>query len=212
VARVRYAAAVASGANTRERAAPEPALRRQQLADAALTVLGTSGSRGLTHRAVDEAAGLPAGSTSNHFRTRAALLEAAAVRHVELDLPAPADVEAVAAATQTLSREQMRELVLAGLERVLDPAARTQLAARYELVLEATRSPALHAVMGRSRARFTDLIVLLLRGGGCARPEAHAAQLIALLDGLTVDRLQETTPPLERAGVAELLDRFFATC
>jgi len=199
-----------SGADTRERAAPEPALRRQQLADAALTVLGTSGSRGLTHRAVDEAAGLPAGSTSNHFRTRAALLEAAARRHVELDLPPAAAVEA--AATGTLTREQMRDLVVVGLERVLDPTARTQLAARYELVLEATRSPSLHAVMGRSRARFSDLFVLLLRGGGCERPEAHAAQLIALLDGLTVDGLQETTPPLGRAGVEELLDRFFTGC
>lgn len=39
--------------------------------------------RGLTHRAVDEAAGLPQGSTSNLARTRAALLEAAVRRLAE---------------------------------------------------------------------------------------------------------------------------------
>src|SRR3954453_8076085 len=54
--------------------------RRDDLLDAAISVLGESGTHGLTHRAVDTAAGLPAGSTSNHFRTRDALLEAVVVR------------------------------------------------------------------------------------------------------------------------------------
>ncbi len=48
--------------------------RRDDLLDAAICVLGESGIRGLTHRAVDAAAGLPAGSASNLFRTRDALL------------------------------------------------------------------------------------------------------------------------------------------
>src|SRR3954466_10607656 len=54
--------------------------RREQLLDAAITVLGERGIHALTHRAVDAAAGLPAGSTSNHFRTRDALLNAVVVR------------------------------------------------------------------------------------------------------------------------------------
>ncbi|WP_435855146.1 TetR/AcrR family transcriptional regulator [Streptomyces venezuelae] len=41
--------------------------------------------RGLTHRAVDERAGLPQGSTSNHARTRQALLETAVRRQVQLE-------------------------------------------------------------------------------------------------------------------------------
>jgi DNA-binding transcriptional regulator YbjK len=43
-------------------------------------VLGRSGIPSLTHRAVDAAAGLPAGSTSNHFSTRDALLNAVVER------------------------------------------------------------------------------------------------------------------------------------
>lgn len=66
--------------------------------------------------------------------------------------------------------------------------------------------------MSRSRSRFTDLAALMLRSGGCEEPESHAAQLIVLLDGLSVDQLQETTPPLGRAEIADLLDRFLATC
>lgn len=50
------------------------------VADAALTLLADRGMRGLTHRAVDETAGLPQGSTSNVARTRQALLELAVRR------------------------------------------------------------------------------------------------------------------------------------
>ncbi|MEU7280096.1 TetR family transcriptional regulator [Streptomyces sp. NPDC045431] len=54
--------------------------RAELIADAALALLAERGMRGLTHRAVDERAGLPQGSTSNHARTRQALLEAAVRR------------------------------------------------------------------------------------------------------------------------------------
>ena len=43
--------------------------RRQLIARTALHVLATAGARGLTHRAVDTAAAVPAGSTSYYFRT-----------------------------------------------------------------------------------------------------------------------------------------------
>lgn len=203
---------MAEGATRRRRSAPEPERRRLQIADAALAVIGAHGSRGLTHRAVDEAAGLPAGSTSNHFRTREALLEAAARRHAELDLPPSAYVDSLAAADATLDREQVRALLLASLDRVLDPGGRSLLTARYELALESTRRPALHDVMDDSRQRFTGLAEIVLRAGGCADPESHSRQLIALLDGVTVDQLQETSETLDRPGIEELLDRFLSTC
>ena len=81
---------------------------RERIVQAAIALLGTEGARALTHRRVDQAAGLSEGSTSNHFRTRAALLEGA--------------VEAITAAEMSEVRDAMRpqgpaELVeaLAGL-------------------------------------------------------------------------------------------------
>lgn len=194
------------------RQSPDPERRRERVADAALLVLGKSGSRGLTHRAVDEAAGLPSGSTSNHFRTREALLEAAARRHIELDLPPPEAIEAVSSVDDPLTRDEVRALILGTLEPVLAPKARPVLAARYELALESTRRPALHKVMDESRQRFTDLATIVLRRGGCGDPESHARQLLALLDGVSVDQLQATTPTLDRPGIEQLLDRFLDTC
>ena len=62
--------------------------------DAAITVLGGRGVRGLTHRAVDAAAGAPAGTTSNHFRTRDALLDGVVDRFAERERDALRDLAA----------------------------------------------------------------------------------------------------------------------
>src|SRR5262245_38143106 len=59
--------------------------RQEVLLDAAIAVLASQGSRGLTHRAVDAAAGLPSGSTSNYFKTREVLLEAVIERFASLE-------------------------------------------------------------------------------------------------------------------------------
>ena len=58
--------------------------RRAVIADAAISTIARNGMRGLTHRAVDRAAGLPQGSASYYFRTRQALLQATVERLAEL--------------------------------------------------------------------------------------------------------------------------------
>lgn len=59
--------------------------RAALIADTVIALIADRGLRGLTHRAVDEAAGLPAGSASNHARTRAALLALALTRIADLE-------------------------------------------------------------------------------------------------------------------------------
>lgn len=48
--------------------------RRRQALDTAVVLLGTGGERAMAFHSVDDAAGIPRGSTSNHFRTRELLL------------------------------------------------------------------------------------------------------------------------------------------
>ena len=62
--------------------------RRTTLADAALAVVADHGLKGLTHRAVDREASVPPGTTSNYFRTRAALIGAVVDRVEQRDLEA----------------------------------------------------------------------------------------------------------------------------
>lgn len=156
------------------------AARADLVADAALALLAERGMRGLTHRAVDEAAGLPQGSTSNVARTREALLELTVRRLAEREarvlaldeLPdlrrgTAAVVEALALAThRALTRH--RELTVA----------------RYELALEATRRPGLRAYFDATGARFRELLTALVTDLGSTEPDRHALSLIAWADGM----------------------------
>lgn len=58
--------------------------RKTEILNTALTTIAERGLGGATHRAVDEAAGLPQGSTSYYFPKKAALIEAAALHLAQL--------------------------------------------------------------------------------------------------------------------------------
>jgi len=112
--------------------------RRDRLRDAAIEVLAESGGRGLTHRAVDAAAGLPPGTAKNYFPTRNALLQATAERCAELYRqvlrPPPTDPEGLAAMLGAL------------LDNATGPG-RTRLLAYLELQAEAARKPWLASIL-----------------------------------------------------------------
>lgn len=188
----------------------EAASRRELAASAALSVLAARGSRGLTHRAVDTEAGLPPGSTSNYFRTRSSLLEAALRRHIELDLPPAELIEQLGDAE--LSREQVREFFIAALTRVVETEARPMLAARYELMLEATRREELRGIYNDSRERVLGLTEMVLRASGCADPAAHAEQIVVLMDGIALEQLLQPGRALDAAGIERTLARFLDSC
>ncbi|MBA9006278.1 TetR/AcrR family transcriptional regulator [Thermomonospora cellulosilytica] len=173
--------------------------RRRRLADAAISTLAREGMRGLTHRAVDRAAGVPEGSTSYYFRTRQALLRAAVERLAELDtveeLPEPAgrpDVAAIADAA-------------AGLVELWATTARDRMLARYELALEANRRPELRAVYDTVGARYRRLAAGMLTALGATDPQRQAVLLVACLDGLLFDRLAGAGGAPGRAETAAVL-------
>ncbi|MFE6690902.1 TetR/AcrR family transcriptional regulator [Streptomyces sp. NPDC057743] len=171
-------------------ASPAPLPRHQLIADTALSLLAERGMRGLTHRAVDEAAGLPQGSTSNLARTRAALLEAAVRRLAEREAavltpqevaearpPASAD-SAVAGGSAALA-----DALALALHRYLSHH-RELLIARYELALEATRRPELREVYDRAGRAFREPVATLLAAAGSTAPERHVLSLVAWCDGV----------------------------
>nr|WP_317851065.1 TetR/AcrR family transcriptional regulator [Streptomyces venezuelae] len=79
--------------------------------------------RGLTHRAVDERAGLPQGSTSNHARTRQALLETAVRRQVQLEARVLAPDELPGARTGPTTDGEVEATADAGAEVATDAGA-----------------------------------------------------------------------------------------
>jgi AcrR family transcriptional regulator len=139
--------------------------RRRELCDAAIHVLAEHGSRGLTHAQVDRYAGVPDGTTSYYYRTRAALLRGVGKRVAAIDI----------ANLQSLSDEppdpespfaQLAQLVVLqahGAGLALNRA-------RLELVLGAVRDPNLaetsQEFVGRIIAMTHDAIAYLYPGNG----------------------------------------------
>ncbi|WP_223167092.1 TetR/AcrR family transcriptional regulator [Nonomuraea sp. SYSU D8015] len=167
--------------------------RSETVADTAITLLAERGMRGLTHRAVDEAAGLPPGSTSNLARTRAALLELTLSRLTELELRALAPVFQSEALEPSDVPGRMAEAVHVQLRD------RRRTLARYELALEATRRPELRAIYDAAGRHFRDPAVALLAALGSRDPARHARQLVAFGEGLMFDAIAGagTTPTLD---------------
>ncbi|MGW4473364.1 TetR/AcrR family transcriptional regulator [Nonomuraea sp. NPDC004354] len=161
--------------------------RRQEIADVAISLLAAEGMRGLTHRAVDRAAGLPEGSTSYYFRTRQSLLQATVERlaeHTAADLAALREP----AESSTPGRDGLVDAVAEVIGRWLTTDRDRQLA-RYELSLEATRRPELRGVLVAGGARLRAMVVELLAAWGVPDADLWARDLLAFADGLLFDRL-----------------------
>lgn len=180
--------------------------RRQLALDAALRVLARQGARGLTHRAVDREAGLAEGSTSNHFRTRNALLEATLAHHLALDLEPAAALEVAPA----LSDREATALLVAAVAHL--QRSRDLLVARYELSLESTRRPALSAQLSAARARFVELAERILVATGCDRSSRHGRQLVACIDGLAFDGVLGGPAALDADEIEDTIARLLASC
>lgn len=174
--------------------------RRAAIGDAAIEVIAAEGMRGLTHRAIDRKAGLPAGSTSYYARTRAALLELAMARMVELD---QADLDPPPGRVPEFLAEWVHGAITAG---------RTRMLARYEFALEATRRPELRAVYDRGGLQIRRRCREVLAAAGSADPVRHADLLVAWLDGTIFDAIAGTgslAPPTRAdlvLNAAEILD------
>lgn len=175
--------------------------RRDLIADAAISTVAAAGLRGLTHRAVDAAAGLPAGSTSYYFRTRSALISACYLRLAELSV---ADVDRWEAEHGPLDPDSAAEALAALLHHWLTVERDRQLA-RFELSLEATRRPELRADLQAAGLAARSRATALLAALGAPRPAPAADLLVAWTDGLLYDRLAGATAATRPApDVAEL--------
>ncbi len=159
--------------------------RAQRILDAAIQLVGAEGIRALTHRAVDAAAGLPIGSTSNLYRTREALLRAMVVRMVDAEF---AGWDQLAAKMRTETVEDFVDALVELIELLSGPM-RALSVARYSLFMEAARDPELAAEMGRAAGRVASVTTQWLRQLGSRDPEVQTPIVMAYLDGLIVHRL-----------------------
>jgi DNA-binding transcriptional regulator YbjK len=176
--------------------------RRNQILDAAIDILCDDGVGGLTHRQADTRAGVPAGTTSNYFRTRQALLEATAARTVELHWQR---VEMLQSVIGPISRDALKALMI----RMLDPddQFRRWTLARFELFMESTRREELRPLMKELQAAAVKSATLMFEAAGFTPTPERIDELSRILNGFVFSNLTVAPEPgsQDAAGLVERL-------
>jgi TetR/AcrR family transcriptional regulator, regulator of biofilm formation and stress response len=174
--------------------APDPgrADTRGALLDATMRVVAERGLRGLTHRAVAEAAGVTHGLVRHYFGTvDALLLEALAVQVAR-------DIEAapprMSGPLETLA------------DHVPGRVAETEpdQAFQYEVSLESRRRPELSEHVQRSYASYTDAMRERMTRGGLPDDPALARVVFAAVDGLALQQVLFASPEQTEEGLVAL--------
>lgn len=171
------------------------ATTRDRIVAAAIELLGTEGLRSLTHRRVDERAALPEGSTSNHFRTRAALLEGV------IDGIVAGEMAEVRSALHPADADSLIEAV-AGLVELVTGPQRVTTTARHVLFLEASHDAALRSRLAADRAGYAAAVQGALAHLGAPDPVAGAEALMAVSEGLILHRVARHDASDPRPAIA----------
>jgi DNA-binding transcriptional regulator YbjK len=155
---------------------------REMVLTAAIDLLATQGLRALTHARVDERAGVPRGSTSNYFRTRAAMVEGVT------DWIVDQERRPVSAAFAPRTAEELIDAMCALLE-VTTGQNRHLTAARLVLFVEASHNAVLREALSRGRASLTEGIVTAFAELGARDPLGAAEAIAACFEGLILHRI-----------------------
>jgi DNA-binding transcriptional regulator YbjK len=158
--------------------------RRRALATAAIELIARTGLHGLTHRSVDRAAGVPAGTASNYFPSRDALLTAIAeeilARHQD-DMRQQTE-RARGGRRRRGSLPEVVELIAESLHHAAT-VERHRYLAMYELQGELRRRPELAATLGDLMARAGRDTIAYHREYELPIPPSAAPALQALYGG-----------------------------
>ena len=147
---------------------------------------------------------MPAGTTSNYFRTRQALLEATAARTVDLHWQR---VEALQAAVGPMSRDALKALMI----RMLDPDEqfRRWTLARFELFMESTRREELRPLMNELQAAAVKSATLIFEAAGFTPAPERMDELSRVLNGFVFSNLTLAPEPGTQ-DAAGLVDRLLS--
>jgi DNA-binding transcriptional regulator YbjK len=185
-------------ASPRGRRDPRGALRRAELLDAAIQLIGAHGLDAVTHRAVAAQAGVPAASTSYYFRSKDELIDEAlrtlAAREIERLRQRRAALGARAG-----DLEELVEGLSTWIEELVAPQSRAALLAQYQLQLEAARRPAAREILAQWKEGTDDLAETAMRSLGAADVHTAGILLVCAIDGLRLRLMASGHPPLRGA-------------
>lgn len=157
--------------------------RRQRILDATLQVIAEGGVDAVSHRRVATLAGVPLGSTTYYFESRAHLIREAFAAH----LARSRQLMARDTAQEPVDIDDAVDRVCATLDREF--ADRDRLLAEYEMTLFAARDPALAELLRGFDTAITDRLIEPFRAFGIPDPQAAARSVLQILRGHQLDQL-----------------------
>jgi DNA-binding transcriptional regulator YbjK len=169
--------------------------RIEQTLRATLDVIRDQGLGAVTHRTVSDASGVPLGSLTYYFASKQELLRAALRLYVTEDV-----ARLRATAEQLLAEGVTGEQVVARFAEFFEADPDGGLP-QFELYLEASRDPELRAVAVECLQAYEEVAALGLRAAGIPEPEDAAAVVVAMVDGLGLQRIA-AGPDAPAAGPA----------
>ena len=160
--------------------------RRDLILDGTIALLATRGLGGVTHRAVDDAAKLPLGSTTYYFPKKAALIVAAS-EHLARLLEKDCDALQVGFAEKAAKHgmDAAAQYVAEELVSYAD-GSRHLFLARMELTLAAARRDDLADVGRELTAAARRPIAFFLRLISAGRTDVPIETCAGLIDGITL--------------------------
>ena len=165
--------------------------RREALLRATIELLGETGAKSVTHRAVAERAGVPLASTTYYFESVHQLVEEALKLHVAERVAELQGMAAMALGATGAGASDIAERLAEALVSAPSPI----LVAQYQMYLEAGRNPALQPAVADALAAFESLAAGVLSALGAREPEVAAEAFVALLDGFALHRLARPRDP-----------------
>ncbi|MGU3291198.1 TetR/AcrR family transcriptional regulator [Williamsia sp. M5A3_1d] len=178
--------------------------RRDVIMAAAVTVLAERGPRGLTHRAVDSAAGLGAGAVNYHAPSRARLLSLAVEEVFRRDLETAARHFAI----ERWTHDVVVTAVVGFVIEMTSEPNRNRIIARHHLRGEALTNDELRDAFDVQQAGFVGLAQAGFETSG--RPiDIAAAELFRMaVDGLMTRQVMYGSTPMgheQVVAIAELI-------
>lgn len=186
---------------SREPSQQRGADRRQAMLDAVIRLLARDGARGVTHRAVAAEAGTAHGAARYYFATREEMLAEALAGIIARQV---AEMQAVFRPGSSRDRWAVLAAYLA--KRLVKE--RDGELARYELFLDAARSPRLQRALKAWGGTYVDLLTGELRRGGAKNPLPDAHTLLNLINGLMLQQLAVPRPSFEKGVLLPAIRSF----
>ncbi|MFY2787969.1 TetR family transcriptional regulator [Rhodococcus sp. MALMAid1271] len=178
--------------------------RREEIATAAIEVLATKGFRGLTHRAVDAAAGLGPGSVNYHAPTRSRLLHLALGQLFIRDFEVAGATFGSLVDVKPLTVDVVVSRIADFIDAMTTGVAAKRVIARHIMLGEAQHDRGVRELFDTQRASFVTFAEWVVASLESQDPQSEAETLVIMIEGL-IQRQVLIGSPLPRSLVEQML-------